>query len=429
MRVVHAHSMTLRLVLVLLLTWTASAATTGNDDTCDIGVAPAATLLLPYFEVDLDDSQGETTIFTITNVTNLDRIARVTLWTDYAYPVLTFNVELTGYDVQSISLYDVLANGVIGPEKRAARGRYSKANEAIECGELPRTLPPETIALLESAFTDGKAPECNFVGNRHGNAAGYATIDLVSNCSGNNPLAEQYWTEDLAFDNVLIGDYQQVHSRNDFAQGSPLVHIRAIPEGGTAAERLAHQNEHGANLTRTLYARYLPWYAPKIDSRQPLPSVFAARWIASWIFETSLKIWREGKTGPSATCATHEDNVAFFMDTILFDENENAFGEIPQSRITPITVERTLPATSLTSVTDYLVFPPVSNGAVAGWMYLNLDNKVGDGKATGNWVITSLRAEGRFSADMNAAPLGNGCSPEAGFSEVTHGKEIIRPRP
>ena len=27
--------------------------TTDNDDSCDIGVAPAATLLLPYFEVDL----------------------------------------------------------------------------------------------------------------------------------------------------------------------------------------------------------------------------------------------------------------------------------------------------------------------------------------------------------------------------------------
>ena len=47
-------------------------ATTNNDDSCDIGVAPAATLLLPYFEVDLDDPAGETTLFTITNVSNLD---------------------------------------------------------------------------------------------------------------------------------------------------------------------------------------------------------------------------------------------------------------------------------------------------------------------------------------------------------------------
>ena len=32
----------------------AGPTTTNNDDSCDIGVAPAATLLLPYFEVDFN---------------------------------------------------------------------------------------------------------------------------------------------------------------------------------------------------------------------------------------------------------------------------------------------------------------------------------------------------------------------------------------
>ncbi len=40
------------LVLLLLLAPIASAATRDNDDSCDIAVLPAATLLLPYFEVD-----------------------------------------------------------------------------------------------------------------------------------------------------------------------------------------------------------------------------------------------------------------------------------------------------------------------------------------------------------------------------------------
>src|SRR5688572_33507931 len=62
---------------------TGGPATTNNDDSCDIGVTPAATLLLPYFEVDLDaaNGSGETTLFTITNTSNLDQIAHVTLWT------------------------------------------------------------------------------------------------------------------------------------------------------------------------------------------------------------------------------------------------------------------------------------------------------------------------------------------------------------
>src|SRR4028118_1070952 len=90
-----------------------------NDDTCDIGLFPAATLLLPRFEIDIDDAtgQGETTVFSITNVTPTEQIALVTLWTDGAYPVVWFNVYLTGYDTQSINLYDVIAQGQIAPPR------------------------------------------------------------------------------------------------------------------------------------------------------------------------------------------------------------------------------------------------------------------------------------------------------------------------
>ena len=43
-----------------------------------------------------------TTLFTITNVTRLPQIAHVTVWTDWSFPVLDFNIFLTGYDVQGI---------------------------------------------------------------------------------------------------------------------------------------------------------------------------------------------------------------------------------------------------------------------------------------------------------------------------------------
>lgn len=46
----------LRALPLLLLTCavTTAAATVDNDDSCDISVLPAATLLVPYYEVDLD---------------------------------------------------------------------------------------------------------------------------------------------------------------------------------------------------------------------------------------------------------------------------------------------------------------------------------------------------------------------------------------
>src|ERR1700704_2953535 len=56
----------------------AGPTTTNNDDSCDISVAPAATLLLPYFEVDLGAAgTGRTTLFTITNVSPYAQVAHV----------------------------------------------------------------------------------------------------------------------------------------------------------------------------------------------------------------------------------------------------------------------------------------------------------------------------------------------------------------
>ena len=51
------------LLSFLLLVLPAFGSTVGNDDSCDVTVLPAATLLLPSFEVDLDHVLGETTLF------------------------------------------------------------------------------------------------------------------------------------------------------------------------------------------------------------------------------------------------------------------------------------------------------------------------------------------------------------------------------
>ncbi|HEV7238039.1 MAG TPA: hypothetical protein VGQ36_02285 [Thermoanaerobaculia bacterium] len=438
-------------------------ASTNNDDSCDIALLPAATLLLPYFEVDLDDPQGETTLFTVTNVSPNDQIARVTLWTDYAFPAITFNLYLTGYDVQSINLYDVIERGLIAPGAGRGthvtnRGAYSDRNRSLDlsaCAQLPGPLTDAYVVRMQSAFTVGTVPDfgalagCNNVGNVHDNAVGYATIDLVRNCSTNNPFSEEYWTEDLAYDNVLIGDHHQVHSANNFAQGSPMVHIRAVPEGATLAARRELPRKYDAGFERTFYARYQPALWPKLDGRQPLPSVFAARWIQGGAsdFQTELKIWREGLHGRDATCAANDENVLALAEFVRFDEAENAVGDTGRGFVRPgvgtnrpgfFPTETTLAATTRTSVADASIYPQLNNGAVAGWMYVNLDNDsrtfFGDIDfiqpwASQNWIVSSMRAEGRYSVDMDAAALGNGCSSQAPISETTSGSSIIGPRP
>src|SRR3989442_16013182 len=86
-------------------------ATTDNDDSCDIVLQPAATLLLPYFEVDFKAPQSNTTttLLTIQNLSPSPRIANVTIWTDWGFPAVNFPIHLTGYDVQGINLYDLFA--------------------------------------------------------------------------------------------------------------------------------------------------------------------------------------------------------------------------------------------------------------------------------------------------------------------------------
>src|ERR1700744_1264542 len=57
----------------------AGPSTTNNDDSCDIGVTPAATLLLPYFEVETA-TRATDTFFTIVNTGYLPQIAHVVVW-------------------------------------------------------------------------------------------------------------------------------------------------------------------------------------------------------------------------------------------------------------------------------------------------------------------------------------------------------------
>src|SRR5438876_1505375 len=120
----------------------AGPGTTNNDDTCDISTAPAATLLLPYFEVDFKSPQttARTTLFTIVNTTDLPQIAHVVVWTDWSFPALDFNIFLTGYDVQGINMYDIFARATIAPGATPGTGGTS-SNTTVPTNPTPGSQP------------------------------------------------------------------------------------------------------------------------------------------------------------------------------------------------------------------------------------------------------------------------------------------------
>ena len=125
---------------------------------CTIDDVPAATLLLPYFEVHMDNPYGITTLFSINNASASAVLAHVVIWSDLSVPVLDFNVYLTGYDVQTINLRDILYLGKL-PQTASAgqdpsdtispQGLFSQDLDYASCaGQLP---PPDLPAALPRA--------------------------------------------------------------------------------------------------------------------------------------------------------------------------------------------------------------------------------------------------------------------------------------
>ncbi|MEA2489963.1 MAG: hypothetical protein QOH21_1755, partial [Acidobacteriota bacterium] len=394
-----------------------------NDDSCDIALLPAATLLLPYFQVDVTEGRNEamTTLVTVVNTSNQPQIARMTIWTDFGYPVLTFDVFLTGYDVQAVNLYDVLVDGRLpgSGSQSSPRGARSTGDNPhflpsaqTSCTTLPSSIPAALLADVRATLQVGHNTACGQkrLGGTHEAALGYVTVDVVATCGARSPRDPESAGE-LLFDNVLTGDYQLVDPHpgtGNFAYGSPLVHIRAIPEGGNAGAIVP------TKLTRTFYQRL----SNGVDRRQPLPSTFAARYIqgGGTSFQTSFAVWREAGTQPHAGCTGYLDNAGMtYVEAVRFDERENPTTNVPDITIGFPIPEPTLPASSLIT-SSYNELPPLESGDVAGWMYLNLATTIeGDSSAAPlpnqAWVVTTMSAEGRYGVAFDAMALGNGCSP------------------
>lgn len=81
---------------------------------CAFDPAPAASLLFPFVAFDYNNPiNGTTTLFAITNVSSEAQVVHVTIWTDYSEPVLDFNILLSGYDVQTLNIRDILYFGAL----------------------------------------------------------------------------------------------------------------------------------------------------------------------------------------------------------------------------------------------------------------------------------------------------------------------------
>lgn len=433
-----------------------SANTWDNYDSCDITAQPAATLLLPYFSVDLDDATGEDTLVTITNVSDTPAIAHFTVWTNLSVPILDFNIFLTGYDVQGISLRDVFGNGnlpstgistTLSPVGARSldndENPYFLATVATDCSINqggPNAIPSFLLTAVKSALQGGSYLGCSTVSEPTDTAVGYITIDTAATCSQSLPNDPDYFTDEMLFDNQLIGDYIRIDGSNNFSAANPLVHIAAVTPGGDVGQ------VQTTNFERTFYERYqsTAGAAPYAndDRRRPLPALFAGRYIepgTALDFDTDFAIWREGVTTDDSGCGDWEDNRTEFIEFVRFDEHENptvsTFADCP---VSPCSFDPpTLIETQLVNIEDNDLIPNDSSTTdVGGWIYFNPAIPSADHdydfvgyETTQNWVQVRMSAGGRFAVDFDAMYMENGCGSEMPVTSLDEtGPNKIGPR-
>jgi hypothetical protein len=411
--------MSLRRVLWLLA---AAAALTGAPTPAaaqsvpSIADQPAATLLLPYFEVDLANPAGANTYFSVNNASATAILAHVTIWSALHVPVHAFNIYLTGYDVQTLDVRQLINGGL--PATASAgqdptdtispKGTASQDINFASCtGQLPlAALPAATIAHIRASLTGAQSPvtgQCASLPDGTQVARGYITVDTVNNCTVRLPSDPAYFTSDITFQNTLWGDYTYTNhlAGLESGDGSPLVHIRSDtvdPETTTPGNY-------------TFYGRLNSWTAS--DRREPLSTNFGARFVSGGAFAaTTLTVWRDAKVNQNAfACGSKpawyplgQEGIAFF-DEQEHPEVTSSYPFAPQP-----------PSGGITPFPAGAQRVTIGSGALPtsftfGWVYLNLNtfvtpagpNPPEDPAAAQAWVEVHQKGVGRFSVGWSAA--------------------------
>jgi hypothetical protein len=299
------------LSILVCLTGRAGAVIGTADD------VPAATLLLPYFEVesDPDNFTGVTTLFTIRNMDSAPVVAHVTVWSNLSVPVLTFDVYLTGYDQQAINMRDVVRGFLpsTGPSNiLSPRGPLSDPHSTFggtcsaSLGQAPAylnpALPQVMIGHLRASLTGQPSVVLGgCAGMPTDNLVGYVTIDAANQCNLLFPSTAGYFVSGgkgaASNRNVLSGDCTLVDPSANFAQSDTLVHIEAS----------ADDPRTSAPGSYTFYGRYTGGTAA--DNRERL----SARWNAPLEplhdpldgQPAELLVWRDsGRVITAFPCAT-----------------------------------------------------------------------------------------------------------------------------
>jgi hypothetical protein len=279
--------------------------------TCTIDQRPAATLLVPRFGVSLNaDStvkrgtpDSYDTLIAIGNASSAPMIAHVSVFNRRSTLVLDFNVALTGFDVVTWRMSDVISGlipstpvskshtppdfnldplqdacqrndtgGTAGGKTYPPAAVYPAANGYLRVRPLNPTTPDDNVLATTAYPVPAFDPASSFAkqvidslddtpdslgclddtvdGVTAGGAVGYVTIDHANYCNLSNPSDPLYYARDaMGNENNLFGDIIFISGEGIGTYGMACVQIESDTEFG-------QQNNTDTSRTRTFYARY-----------------------------------------------------------------------------------------------------------------------------------------------------------------------------
>jgi hypothetical protein len=312
---------------------------------CALDNVPAATLLLPHFEVDSVDPGGIDTVVRIQNATAEPTLVHLTLWSEWSQPVIDFDIYLTGYDVVSFRMIDMFGGNIpITADQQSDPGDFISPHGGFP--EWEGSFPPchhffpffinpviraSNLERVRSGLTGKPVAhlENRCLGPDHGDniGRGYITFDTVSSCSTAFPIDVGYFFDGgtgIATDhNRIFGDWQIVDPDRGIVAGGPLVSIEADPEFDAGSTPTGY----------TFYGTALAGSSGR-DNREPLGAAWSYRFAsgaaaADPFTATELIVWRDTTSHQyelgGFDCAAGPSWDPLDEETVTcFDEQENA---------------------------------------------------------------------------------------------------------
>ncbi len=391
-------------------------------ETCTLDQVPAATLLLPYFELSLDQHAVDDTVLTINNAESEPALVHVTFWTNWAQPTISFDFYLTGYDVQTISLRDAFklgnlpltadqqsdpTDGVSPAGDPSWDGSFPNCGNFFPYFQNPLIFGPNLDRFRNGhtgkpiAFLGGRCLGANLGDNV---ARGYVTLDSVSHCSTSFPTDANYFgatgTKVANDENTLWGDYVVVRPLLGDIDPQPLIHLEADADLASAT---------GA----TFYGSLASAQPGGLDHREPLGSVWGVPTVNRTLLRSELIVWRDPTSAPNAaftglTCNVGPDWFPLPQNEVTcFDQQENSSELCSGDECFPLATQR------------------VPTGAAGidtpfdqGWCRLDLglagEGTVSDdtdypGDVAQSYVTAELRYGGHRSSGLAAVMLRSAC--------------------